>query len=101
MIELHEITGKGKLGQCDLYPKHSLQKVDLEDGKRYTNNRRDFINIDIGSKKLDLLPSEMESMLEQGKKCYSCKNTFTKEAEFNTENECIRCHERKTIVNRI
>lgn len=90
--EVHVINGKGRMGQCDHYPKFSIQIVEPEGDVRWTKNRRDSIHPDIGSDRVDTV--------KIGQICVSCENVFTSDAEFHSENECTRCFERRTVIDR-
>ena len=97
MKELHEITARG----CDKYPTKSLQYVEVKGDRRTTNNGSDSIHHDIESVLLTTDPEEMERIVAQSKNCYlECKNKFVKGTEFHKDGMCIRCHERKTQLNR-
>ena len=90
--EIHVINGTGKMRQCDLYPEKSMHAVTVdENGIRWTKGGRDSIHPDIGS--------EVHEKEFIGQMCYNCGNVFTGSALFVGE-DCVRCHERKTLLNR-
>ena len=90
--EIHVINGTGSMRQCDLYPEKSMHSVSIdENGVRWTKGGRDSIHPDIGS--------EPHDKIIVGNMCSDCENVFTDSALFVGE-DCVRCHERKTIVNR-
>lgn len=101
--EVHIINGTGAMGQCDLYPKHSIHVVRIdENGIRWTKGGRDSIYPDIGSVKTDLQMWESKV----GGVCLNCENVFTTEGhkEFVVQKDgdviCARCHEKRTKVDR-
>ena len=90
--QIHVINGTGKMRQCDQFPIHSVHIVKVDqNGIRWKINGVNSIHPDIGS--------EIHSKNIIGNMCYNCGNTFTSEAEF-VEDKCVRCHERKNVLNR-